>query len=113
MRKRSETVSETEIMNFVANQDEIYQRQSAARHARRNDPANMARLEKVRYRMALSKVLYDARKQAELTQMEIAERMQTTQAYIAKMERGQINITLDTLDKYAKACGKELVISFG
>ena len=63
--------------------------------------------------MALSKVLYDARKQAELTQMEIAERMQTTQAYIAKMERGQINITLDTLDKYAKACGKELVISFG
>ena len=51
MRKKNTTVSEAEIMKFVKNQDEAWQRQFVARQARRNDPANAERLEKVRSRL--------------------------------------------------------------
>lgn len=51
MRKKNTTVSEAEIMKFVKNQDEAWQRQFVARQVRRNDPANAERLEKVRSRL--------------------------------------------------------------
>lgn len=51
--------------------------------------------------------LYLARKKAHLTQKDLAEKMQTSQANLARIERGQ-NITLNTLDAYARLCGKNV-----
>jgi len=51
--------------------------------------------------------LYLARKKAHLTQKDLAEKMHTSQSNLARIERGQ-NITLNTLDDYARLCGKNV-----
>ena len=48
-----------------------------------------------------------ARKEAGLTQAEIAPRMGTTQSVVSRIERGA-NISLETIARYADACGKRL-----
>lgn len=53
--------------------------------------------------------LYNARKKAHLTQQYLAEKMHTSQSNLARIERGQ-NITLNTLDDYARLCGKSVRI---
>lgn len=47
---------------------------------------------------------------AGLTQVELADRMGTAQSAIARMENGGVRPTLDTLEKLAKAVGKDLVV---
>jgi predicted transcriptional regulator len=55
-----------------------------------------------------------ARAAAGVTQEELAKRMGTTQSAIARLEsgKGKHSPTLATLQKYARALGKELSISF-
>ncbi len=50
---------------------------------------------------------------AGLTQVELADRMGTAQSAIARMENGGVRPTLDTLEKLAKAVGKDLVVGIG
>lgn len=57
----------------------------------------------------LAKELHDARTDAHLTQADIAARMGTTQSVISRIERGS-NVSVETLAKYAKACGKQLEV---
>lgn len=57
----------------------------------------------------LAKELHDARSDAHLTQAEIAARMGTTQSVISRIERGS-NVSVETLARYAKACGKQLEV---
>ena len=52
-----------------------------------------------------------ARKRKGLTQKELAEKIGTKQTYIAQLERGRRNITLATIEKYARACGKRIAIT--
>ena len=52
------------------------------------------------------------REKARMTQSEVADRLHTKQAYIARLERGNQNVTIHTLNQYACACGKHLKISF-
>jgi len=52
-----------------------------------------------------------ARKEAGLTQVQLAERMETTQAVIARMEGGNLP-SIRTLKRLAKATGTHLRISF-
>ena len=62
---------------------------------------------------ALSEVL-KARRQAGLTQDEVAARMGTTKSAVSRLEASLRNErgspSFDTLRKYAHACGKRLVI---
>jgi len=51
------------------------------------------------------------RKQAKITQSELAKRIGTTQSNIARMETGQQNFTIDTLNKIASTFNKELRVS--
>jgi len=53
------------------------------------------------------------RKQANITQAELARRIGTTQSNIARMETGQQNFTIDTLNKIAGTFNKELKVSIG
>ena len=83
----------------------------AERNAYFADPANAAEIEEQQARMDLVIALYKARKEAGLTQKELAERIGTKQTYIAALERGKKNITFSTLAKYARACGKKVAVT--
>ena len=58
----------------------------------------------------LAKELQDARRNAKLTQADLAERMGTTQSVISRIEHGY-NVSINTLEKYARACGKRVELS--
>lgn len=47
-----------------------------------------------------------------LTQTELAERMDTTQPTIARLEAGGVTPSLDTLHRAANALGLELIVDF-
>jgi transcriptional regulator with XRE-family HTH domain len=61
---------------------------------------------------SLAAALIEARAHAGLTQEEVARRMETTQAVIARLEGGGSMPSTRTLEKYAKATGTKLKISF-
>lgn len=82
----------------------------AERDAYFNDSANAKEIAEQQAQMDLIIALYNARKAANLTQKELAERMNTTQSFIARMERGRANITIQTLARYAAACGKRIAL---
>jgi DNA-binding XRE family transcriptional regulator len=52
------------------------------------------------------------RKRANITQIQLAKKIGTTQSNIARMERGQQNFTINILDKLAGVFEKNLEISF-
>ncbi len=60
----------------------------------------------------LAAALIEARSRAGLTQGELAERMQTTQSVVARLEGGHVMPSTRTLEKIAKATGSRLKISF-
>lgn len=61
---------------------------------------------------SLTAALIEARSRAGLTQEEVAERMKTTQAVVARLEGGGSMPSTRTLEKYAKATGSKLRIVF-
>jgi ribosome-binding protein aMBF1 (putative translation factor) len=61
---------------------------------------------------ALAAALIEARAHAGLTQQQLAERMNTTQAVIARLESGRVKPSTRTLERLAAATGMRLRISF-
>jgi ribosome-binding protein aMBF1 (putative translation factor) len=61
---------------------------------------------------ALAAAVAKVRKRAGLSQTEIARRMKTTQSTIARLESGRGKPSTRTLDRFAKATGHRLKISF-
>lgn len=84
----------------------------ALRRRWRKDAAFRAEYDALEQEFALAAALIDARGRAALTQAEVARRMATTQAYVAKMEGGRINPSVKTLERFAAATGSRLRISF-
>ncbi len=62
---------------------------------------------------AFRELVHRLRTEAGLTQVELAERMGTTQSAIARMEGGGTRPSLDTLEKLATAVGADLVVGVG
>ena len=60
----------------------------------------------------LAGALIDARGKAGLSQEDVAARMQTSQQAVSRLEGGRANPSLDTLQRFAKATGTRLKISF-
>lgn len=60
----------------------------------------------------LAALLIETRARAGLTQAELAQRINTTQSVIARLESGHVMPTTRTLEKIAKATGSRLKISF-
>ncbi len=58
---------------------------------------------------AIAKELHKARTKAHLSQVQIAERMGTTQSVVSRIEHGG-NVSIDTLVRYATACGGKLKV---
>lgn len=61
----------------------------------------------IEYQVALE--LAQARKEANLTQLQIAELRDTQQSVVSRIERGA-TVSVATVARYAAACGKQLVI---
>jgi transcriptional regulator with XRE-family HTH domain len=61
---------------------------------------------------SLVAALIEARIRAGLTQEQVAQRMKTTQAVIARLEGGGSRPSTRTLERYAAATGSRLKISF-
>jgi transcriptional regulator with XRE-family HTH domain len=85
---------------------------STLRRRWRKEPDFRAEYDALREEFALAAALIDARAHAALTQAEVARRMATTQAYVAKMEGGRINPSVRTLERFAAATGTRLKITF-
>lgn len=76
------------------------------------DPAYKAAYDALEQEFALAKAIAEARNRAGLTQAEVAERMQTSQSNIARMEAGRSTPSTRTLERFAEAVGTRLKISF-
>ena len=61
---------------------------------------------------AMAGAFIEARARANLTQEQVAERMGTTQAVIARLESGRVKPSTRTLERFAKATGSRLRIRF-
>jgi len=61
---------------------------------------------------SITAAIIEARSRAGMTQEQVARRMKTTQAVIARLEGGGSKPSTRTLERYAKATGSRLRISF-
>lgn len=76
------------------------------------DPAFRAEYDALEDEFDLAAALIAARARAALTQAQVAERMGTTQAVIARLEGGQTKPSVRTLERFARATGTRLQIRF-
>ena len=74
------------------------------------DPAFKAEYERIGPDMELAFALSEARKMSGLTQAEVAARMGTSQAAIARLEGGRMKPTWATIERYASAVGRRPVV---
>ena len=62
------------------------------------------------HRLSLGYQIYQARIEKKLTQRKLAEKLNTTQSVIARIENGEQNLTTDTLSEIANALGRKIEI---
>ena len=85
--------------------DELHQRWG-------KDPAYQDAYEALGDEFALASAMIQARARAGLTQAEVAHRMSTSQTVIARLESGRVKPSTRTLERFARATGARLRISF-
>lgn len=76
------------------------------------DPDFRAEFDALEEEFALASALIRARGEAHMTQEEVAKAMGTTQAVVARLESGRVMPSTRTLQRFAKATGSRLRISF-
>jgi ribosome-binding protein aMBF1 (putative translation factor) len=76
------------------------------------DPKYRREYEALAEEFSLVAALLEARTRAGLTQEQVARRMKTTQAVIARLEGGGSKPSTRTLERYAEATGSRLKITF-
>ena len=69
--------------------------------------------EKAKY-FVISEILKEARKEANMTQQQLAEKVGSKKSYISRLENGKCDIQLSTLYKiFESGLGKKVNIMFG
>ena len=63
-------------------------------------------------RLEIAYRILQLRKKQKLSQKELAQKLNTTQSVVARMEAGQQNFTTDTLQKIASVFKRDLKIEF-
>lgn len=61
---------------------------------------------------ALAQALIEARARAGLSQNQLAQRMKTSQSYVARIESGKVRPSTGALARFARATGSRLRITF-
>jgi transcriptional regulator with XRE-family HTH domain len=75
---------------------------------RRHEPVFPGFREMAERRRALASALVARRVDLGLSQTEVAARMGTSQSAVARLESGQSDVRLSTLERYAAALGQQL-----
>lgn len=78
----------------------------------RKDPEFVKEYEALEEEFSLASAMIAARAHADMTQQDVAEKMDTSQSYIAKLEGGAISPTMKALKRYAAATGSRVKITF-
>ncbi len=65
-----------------------------------------------RVKVALAQKIAEIRDENNLTQSELAERMNVSQQFISQIESGESNLTLETLLKLSQSLNTGIMISF-
>jgi len=78
----------------------------------RKDPDYVRAHEALEEEFGLAEAIIRARAAAGLTQEQLAQRMSTTQAVIARLESGRVKPSTRTLERLAAATGMRLRITF-
>ncbi len=76
------------------------------------DPEFKAEYEKLQPEHAVIQAIIDARKRSGLTQKELSERIGIAQGDISKIEKGNANPSIRTLQRLATGMGMRLKIEF-
>jgi ribosome-binding protein aMBF1 (putative translation factor) len=76
------------------------------------NPKYRREYEALRAEYSLAGALIEARARAGITQGQVAQRMKTAQVVVARLEGGRSAPSTGTLEKYAKATGTRLKITF-
>ena len=76
------------------------------------DPAYRAAYDRLGPAFEVARALIEARTRVGLTQSELAERMETTQSVVTRLESGRARPSTRTLEKFARATGTRLRIAF-
>ncbi len=79
---------------------------------RMKDPKFKRAYDALKEEFALAAALIDARGHAKLSQEDVADRMKTSQQTVSRLEGGRANPSVRTLQRFAKATGTRLKISF-
>ena len=77
-----------------------------------DDPEFRREYEALQPERAIIQAIIDARKQSGLTQKELSERTGITQGDISKLERGNANPSLNTLQRLAAGMGMTIKLEF-
>jgi len=67
--------------------------------------------DKLEFRYTVIKQLIKIRKTYNLSQAQLAEKLNTTQAVISRIENGTVNIGIDFIERLAKAFNKRVEIN--
>src|ERR1039458_4124177 len=76
------------------------------------DPKYRREYKALEKEFSLTAAMIEARSRAGMTQEQLARRMKTTQAGVARLEGGGTTPSTRTLERYAKATGNRLRITF-
>ena len=76
------------------------------------DPKYRREYQALEGEFSLTAAMIEARSRAGMTQEQLARRMKTTQAVVARLESGGSKPSTRTLERYARATGNRLRISF-
>ena len=77
----------------------------------KRDPAFRAEYERQGPAMELAFALAGARHEAALTQAEVARRMGTSQATVARLESGRVMPSWNSIERFARAVGRRPVVT--
>jgi len=83
----------------------------AMKEAWLNDPAVRAEYDALEEEFSIAEALIRARAEANMTQEQVAEKMQTSQSYVARLESGRVSPSMKALQRYAAATGARLKIT--
>ena len=76
------------------------------------DPEFVKEYEALEEEFSLASAMIAARAHADMTQQDVAAKMETSQSYIAKLEGGAVSPTMKALKRYAEATGSRVKITF-
>lgn len=77
-----------------------------------HNPEFVKEYEALEEEFSLASAMIAARAHADMTQQDVAAKMETSQSYIAKLEGGAVSPTMKALKRYAEATGSRVKITF-